>query len=116
MDTEQKLFQSLKDYAGDDYEESQDSFLLTLIEDATEEVLSRVYPNGFSTAEIKQKAHDSVMLNYESKIRRIAEYHYDKQGAEGEISHSENGKAVSYENSGTPESYFRGIIPISIIV
>ena len=116
MDTEQKLFQSLKDYAGDDYDESQDSFLLTLIEDATEEVLSRVYPNGFSTAESKKKAHDSVMLNYETKIRRIAEYHYDKQGAEGETSHSENGKAVSYENSGTPESYFRGIIPVSAIV
>ena len=116
MDTEQKLFQSLKNYAGDDYDESQDSFLRTLIEDATEEVLSRVYPNGFSTAESKKKAHDSVMLNYETKIRRIAEYHYDKQGAEGETSHSENGKAVSYENSGTPESYFRGIIPISTIV
>lgn len=116
MDTEQKLFQSLKDYAGDDYEESQDSFLLTLIEDATEEVLSRVYPNGFSTAESKKKAHDSVMLNYETKIRRISEYHYDKQGAEGQTSHSENGKTVSYENSGTPESYFRGIIPISTIV
>lgn len=116
MDTEQKLFQSLKNYAGDDYEESQDSFLLTLIEDATEEVLSRVYPNGFTTSESKKKAHDSVMLNYETKIRRIAEYHYDKQGAEGETSHSENGKSVSYENSGTPESYFRGIIPISTIV
>ena len=116
MDTEQKLFQSLKDYAGDDYEESQDSFLLTLIEDATEEVLSRVYPNGFTTSESKKKAHDSVMLNYETKIRRIAEYHYDKQGAEGETSHSENGKSVSYENSGTPESYFRGIIPISTII
>ena len=116
MDTEQKLFQSLKNYAGDDYEESQDSFLLTLIEDATEEVLSRVYPNGFITAEKKQKAHDSVMLNYESKIRRIAEYHYDKQGKEGVTSFSENGSSASYENSGTPESYFRGIIPISTIV
>ena len=116
MDTEQKLFQSLKDYAGDDYEESQDSFLLTLIEDATEEVLSRGYPNGFSTAESKQKAHDSVMLNYETKIRRIAEYHYDKQGKEGVTSFSENGSSASYENSGTPESYFRGIIPISTIV
>lgn len=116
MDTEQKLFQSLKDYAGDDYDSCQDSFLLTLIEDATEEVLSRVYPNGFSTAESKQKAHDSVMLNYETKIRRIAEYHYDKQGKEGVTSFSENGSSASYENSGTPESYFRGIIPISIIV
>ena len=116
MDTEQKLFQSLKDYAGDDYEKSQDSFLLTLIEDATEEVLSRVYPNGFSTAESKQKAHDSVMLNYESKIRRIAEYHYDKHGKEGVISYSENGRSASYENSGTTERCVRGIIAISTIV
>ena len=116
MDTEQKLFQSLKDYAGDDYEESQDSFLLTLIEDATEEVLSRVYPNGFTTPEKKQKAHDSVMLNYESKIRKITEYHYDKWGKEGVTSFSESGSSASYENSGTPESYFRGIIPISTIV
>lgn len=116
MDTEQKLFQSLKNYAGDDYEESQDSFLLTLIEDATEEVLSRVYPTGFSTAESKKKAHDSVMLNYESKIRRIAEYHYDKQGKEGVTSYSENGSSASYEDSGTPSSYLRGIVPISVIV
>lgn len=116
MDTEQKLLQSLREYAGDDYEENQDPFLLTLVEDATEEVLLRVYPNGFSTAESKQKAHDSVILNYESKIRRIAEYHYDKQGKEGVTSFSENGSSASYENSGTPESYFRGIIPVSTIL
>ena len=116
MDTEQKLFQSLKDYAGDDYDESQDSFLLTLIEDAIDEVCSIMYPRGFITVEQKQKAHDKALLNYESKIRKIAEYHYDKWGKEGVTSFSENGSSASYENSGTPESYFRGIIPISTIV
>lgn len=116
MDTDQKLFQSLKDYAGDDYDESQDSFLLTLIEDAIDEVCSVMYPRGFTTLEQKQKARDKALLNYESKIRKIAEYHYDKQGKEGVINFSENGSSASYENSGTPESYFRGIIPISIIV
>ena len=116
MDTEQKLFQSLKDYAGDDYDESQDSFLLTLIEDAIDEVCSVMYPMGFITVEQKQKAHDKALLNYESKIRKIAEYHYDKWGKEGVTSFSESGSSASYENSGTPESYFRGIIPISTIV
>ena len=116
MDTEQKLFQSLKDYVGDDYDESQDSFLLTLIEDAIDEVCSVMYPRGFVTVEQKQKAHDKALLNYESKIRKIAEYHYDKWGKEGVTSFSENGSSASYENSGTPESYFRGIIPISTIV
>lgn len=116
MNTDQKLFQSLKDYAGDDYDESQDSFLLTLIEDAIDEVCSVMYPRGFTTLEQKQKARDKALLNYESKIRKIAEYHYDKQGKEGVTSFSENGSSASYENSGTPESYFRGIIPISTII
>ena len=116
MDIEQKLFQSLKNYAGDDYEESQDSLLLTLIEDATEEVINAMMPNGFQTEEKKEKAKKIALLNYESKIRRIAEYHYDKIGSEGETSHSESGRSVSYESSGTPSSYLRGIIPISTIV
>ena len=116
MDTEQKLFQSLKDYAGDDYDESQDSFLLTLIDDAVNEVCCAMYPRGFNSEEQKQKAHNKALLNYESKIRRIAEYHYDKQGKEGVTSYSENGSSASYESSGTPSSYLRGIIPVSVIV
>ena len=116
MEIEERLFQSLRDYAGDDYEESQAHILLTLINDAIDEVCSVMYPRGFSSKEQKQKAHDKALLNYESKIRRIAEYHYDKQGKEGVISFSENGSSASYENSGTPESYFRGVIPISTII
>ena len=116
MDTEQKLFQSLKDYAGDDYDENQDKFLLTLIQDAIDEVCLHMYPGGFLTTEQKIKAQDKALLNYESNIRKIAEYHYDKQGIEGAISHSESGKSVSYENSGTPKSYFYGIVPCAIII
>lgn len=116
MDTEQRLLQSLKDYAGDDYDSSQDSFLLTLIEDAIDEVCSVMYPRGFTTVEQKRKAHDKALLNYESKIRKIAEYHYDKQGKEGVTSFSENGSSASYENSGTPSSYFKGIVPYGTLV
>lgn len=116
MNTDQKLFQSLKDYAGDDYDESQDSFLLTLIEDSIDEVCSVMYPRGFTTLEQKQKARDKALLNYESKIRKIAEYHYDKQGKEGVTSFSENGSSASYENSGTPSSYFKGIVPYGTLV
>ena len=116
MDTEQKLLQSLKDYAGDDYDSCQDSFLLTLIEDSIDEVCSVMYPRGFTTLEQKQKARDKALLNYESKIRKIAEYHYDKQGKEGVTSFSENGSSASYENSGTPSSYFKGIVPYGTLV
>ncbi len=116
MDVEEKLLQALINYAGDDYDKSQDPFLLNLIEDAIDEVCSVMYPCGYKDAEFKQKARDKALLNYESKIRRIAEYHYDKQGKEGVTSYSENGSSASYENSGTPDSYFRGIIPISAIL
>ena len=113
---EGKILQSLIDYAGDDYEKSQDSFLHTLIEDSIEEVCSVMYPNGFSTEEQKRKARSKALLNYESKIRKIAEYHYDKQGKEGVTSYSESGSFASYESSGTPSSYFRGIVPESQII
>ena len=116
MEIEERLFQSLRDYAGDDYEESQDPILLTLINDAIDEVCAVMYPRGFTTLEQKQKARDKALLNYESKIRKIAEYHYDKQGKEGVISFSENGSSASYENSGTPLSYFKGIVPYGTLV
>ena len=75
MEIEERLFQSLRDYAGDDYEESQAPILLTLINDAIDEVCAVMYPQGFHNEKQKQKAHDKALLNYESKIRKIAEYH-----------------------------------------
>ena len=113
---EEKLLQTLIEYAGDDYDESQKPFLLTLISDAIEEVCSIMYPNGFQNEEQRQKAHDKALFNYAGKIRKIAEYHYDKQGKEGFTSYSESGSSASYEDSGTPSSYLRGIIPVSVIV
>lgn len=56
------------------------------------------------------------MKRYKSKIRKIAQYYYDKQGKEGVVSFSESGTSVSYETSGTPLSLLRGIIPVAKIV
>ena len=56
------------------------------------------------------------MKRYKGKIKRIAQYHYDKQGKEGVVSYSESSTSASYENSGTPSSYLRGIIPESKII
>ena len=112
----EELLRELIEYIGDDYCPEQDSFLLTLISDATDEVSSEMYPYGFSSEKEELSIRNRALRRYKSKIRKIAQYHYDKQGREGVTGWSENGTSVSYESSATPSSYLRGIIPIAKIV
>lgn len=110
------LLMELIRYAGDDYDADQDTFLLGLLNDALEEVINVLYPWGFNSESHEEKIKGIAMKRYRNKIRKIAEYHYDKQGREGTVSWSENGSSVSYESSGTPSSYFQGIIPMAKLV
>lgn len=112
----EELLLQLIDYAADDYTENQEPFLKTLLNDALDEVTEEMYPYGFNSDIEEQKIKEKALKKYKSKIRKIAQYHYDKQGKEGVTGFSENGVSVSYENSGTPSSYLRGIIPIAKII
>lgn len=112
----EELLRQLIEYAGDNYCPEQDSFLLTLIDDALEEVALEMYPYGFYSDAEEDKAKETALKRYGSKIRKIAQYHYDKQGIDGAVSFSENGISISYESSGTPLSYLRGIVPIAKII
>lgn len=110
------LLEQLIEYAADDYCPEQESFMLALIEDAIDEVANAMYPYGFSSDREEEKAKEKALKRYKSKIRKIAQYHYDKQGKEGVTSFSENSVSASYESAGTPDSYLRGIIPVAKIV
>lgn len=112
----EELLRELIEYVGDDYCTEQDSFLLTLISDAIEDIVLEMYPYGFSSKKEEQSIKESAIKRYRSKIRKIAQYHYDKQGREGVTGWSESGTSVSYDSSGTPPSYLKGIIPIARIV
>ena len=46
----------------------------------------------------------------------IAAYLINKRGAEGEISHSENGVSRSYESGDVPESMLRDVIPRCAVI
>lgn len=116
MGDKEKLLQQLIEYAGDDYETEQKSLLLTMIDDAIDEVCDVMYPYGFSSDAEHEKVRQTALKRYGSKIRKIAQYHYDKQGKEGVVSWSEGGSSASYESTGTPESYFSRIVPIAKIV
>lgn len=112
----EELLRELIEYIGDDYCPEQDSFLLMLLSDATDEVVSEMYPYGFYSGKEEESAREHALKRYKSKIRKIAQYHYDKQGREGVSGWSENGASVSYESTGTPPSYLRGILPVAKIV
>ena len=112
----EQILNELIEHIGDDYTPEQSSFLLILIDDAAEEVARGMYPYGFETDFEMEKAKQNAMKRYKSKIRKIAQYYYDKQGKEGVVSFSESGTSVSYETSGTPLSLLRGIIPVAKIV
>ena len=111
----EELLRELIEYVGDDYCPEQDSFLLMLISDALDEVVLEMYPYGFSSEQEELSIRERALKRYKSKIRKIAQYHYDKQGREGVTGWSESGTSVSYDSSGTPSSYLRGIIPIAKI-
>lgn len=82
-----------------DYTELSDYLIV-----AGYEILSRCYPFGY-------KACERVPSCYEVLQCQIAAYLINKQGAEGQTSHSENGVSRSYESGGVPESLLSQITP-----
>ena len=47
---------------------------------------------------------------------QIALFLYNKQGAEGETHHSENGVTRTYENADIPDSLLNDITPLAVVV
>lgn len=84
--------------------ETDESILTAYLSISKDIVLKQAYPyKDISAIEIPDK--------YLSNQVNIATYLLNKRGAEGEMSHNENGINRSYESSGIPVSLFDGIIP-----
>lgn len=112
-----ELLLELISYVGEDYSEELDPFLKSLLKNAIKEVTRARYKGyTFQNVAERKKAEESVLINYDDVILKIAEYHYDKQGNEGVLSYSESGSSFSYENAGTPQSYLSDVIPITRIM
>ena len=75
---------------------------------AASKVLSRCYPFGNQNAVVPEK--------YQPIQIEIAVYLYNKRGAEGQLSHNENGINRSYESASVPESMLKGIVPFASAV
>lgn len=84
-------------------EETNDNLLLLFLEIAGQKILERLYPFDGTKTEIPAR--------YQPKQIEIALFLYNKQGAEGETSHNENGIDRTYENADIPDSLMKGIVP-----
>ena len=83
--------------------DSEDGLLLALLSLAEGKILERLYPYDHSK--------ETLPTRYVGKQIEIAVYLYNKQGAEGQTAHSENGISRTYGSADVPESMLRGIAP-----
>jgi hypothetical protein len=83
--------------------DSEDDLLLALLSLAEGKILERLYPYDHSK--------ETLPTRYVGKQIEIAVYLYNKQGAEGQTAHNENGISRTYESADVPESMLRGIAP-----
>lgn len=75
---------------------------------AGQEIMERCYPFGY-------KDDATIPKRYELLQCKIAAYLINKEGAEGQTSHSENGVSRSYESGGVPESMLNQITPMGMV-
>lgn len=87
---------------------TEDDLLSLFLSMAENKVLNKRYPYGYTDEE---KA--AAIEKYSDVVMDIAVFLYNKQGAEGQTGHSENGISRSYENAGIPDSFVSDIVPVA---
>lgn len=80
-----------------------DELLLAYLTIAGRKIIDRAYPYDDTVEEVPRR--------YEVLQCEIATFLLNKRGAEGEISHSENGISRGYENADVPESLLSVVVP-----
>lgn len=89
-------------------EKVKDGELEDILESAKAVILSRRFPFGGQSTEIEPRYNDLQI--------RIAVEMFNKRGAEGETSHSENGVSRSYSSASVSEELLREITPkVSVV-
>lgn len=89
-------------------EKVDDIELEDILESAKAVILARRFPFGEQPPEIEEKYKDLQI--------RIAVEMFSKRGAEGEISHSENGVSRTYASANVSEDLLKEITPKAGVV
>lgn len=88
--------------------DDKDAVLTAYLSLAREKILAKAYPFGSDGHEMPEK--------YARLQIEIAAYLLNKRGAEGQLSHSENGISRSYESGDVPDSMLRAVTPFCGVV
>ena len=75
---------------------------------AGRKIINRAYPYDATVTEVPAR--------YGYLQCEIAAYLLNKRGAEGEVSHSENGISRTYESASVPASMLRDVIPMCGVI
>lgn len=102
MDTD-KVTELTRALVGD--EERFSDCIDVYVQIAKDAVTARLYPFE------PYADYGSVPEKFHSRTAEIACYLINKQGAEGETTHTENGVSRTYGAANIPASYFVGIVP-----
>lgn len=86
-----------------DKEGWSDDVMKSYLTIAGQKILNRAYPYDDTVTDVPRR--------YGVLQCEIATYLLNKRGAEGEISHSENGVSRMYENADVPDSMLSDVIP-----
>jgi hypothetical protein len=86
---------------------TEDNLLQLFLNQAEKKVIKARHPYE-STDEQKAK----TLTDYSDNVEQIFVYLYNKQGAEGQTSHNENGINRTYESAGIPNSFVDDIVPL----
>lgn len=98
--TDAEKLTNLKAMVGDSDSDDVLSAYLTL---AGRKIIAKAYPYRDDITEVPAK-YDFLQVE-------IAAYMLNKRGAEGEVSHTENGISRTYEKADIPTSMLRTIVP-----
>jgi hypothetical protein len=99
--TQEDKLELLKAMVG---ESDTEEVLLTYLNIAGHKIINRAYPYGTDETEVPTR--------YEYLQCEIAAYLLNKRGAEGQISHSENGISRTYGSADVPEAMLSAITPM----
>ena len=96
------VLERLKAQIGD--ESVAEELLLTYLEDAKGIILNRRYPFGYPEGTEVEPKYETVQVKMALEL-------FSKRGAEGEVSHGENGISRSYESASVSSSLLNMVVP-----
>lgn len=107
MTAEEKLYM-LAAMVNEEVDEGNRGKLNACLEMAGQAILNRRYPFGYEDG-------TEVDSRYGMLQCEMAAYKWNKRGAEGQTSHSENGVSRGYENADYPDSMMAQIVPMGVV-